>query len=697
MNLNKLCLAVLAACMSMSAVQAAETIRTSGIEVTATRVARDLMDVPMSTGVVTAEQIKESGVATIGELIQDIPGVELQNDGTPGLIRVSIRGEGTMRTTVLIDGQKVSEHKSMSGAPILIDPSAVERIEVIKGPASVQYGSDAIGGVINIITKKGGDKPVQFDIGAGYNGAGDGFTQNASVYGSSNGFKYRISGSNATFGDLRTPDGRVDNTDYNTQSGSIFLSYDMQDDVTVGLQGDIFRGEYHSGTDDPSYDDFAVNIDPWKREKLGLFVDAKNLNDYLARLRFDVYVQNTHKKMQNLVKQFPMNMDNHADNTIQSAGVSVQSEWQLGDSNYLIAGLGFDGDDLDAETTTAMDMSIPGSMQVHRTSYAKLEGGQKSTWAFLSNETLLPYDLTANYGVRYTRVETSVDNINAYYLPGSYVTPPGGSQIDYSGKPYTGAGTTGSEVNAKPVFNFGLIWRGIENTALRFNWAQGFRAPTIQEKFLTTSMGGGTEIGNPNLDPETSNNFEVGVRYDDRRLTLDAAAFMSLADDYITTKDVGNSTYQYYNVGKATTYGVEVSVAYNFDSGFTPYMSATFMRRQFDYGGLVGKTWDTNTPDFLYRAGLRYSKDFTDFNWHVDAFARGATDRDYTYENSGAVVTDHEAGYTTANLETGVSFGQDRQYSVTAAVLNILDKEYYVSDALPEAGVHAVVTFNASF
>ena len=62
----------------------------------------------------------------------------------------------------------------MSGAPILIDPTEIERIEVIKGPASVLYGSDAIGGAVNIITKKGGDKPFEAEASIGYNGAGRG-------------------------------------------------------------------------------------------------------------------------------------------------------------------------------------------------------------------------------------------------------------------------------------------------------------------------------------------------------------------------------------------------------------------------------------------------------------------------------------------------------------------------------------------
>ena len=73
------------------------------------------------------------------------------------------------------------------------------------------------------------------------------------------------------------------------------------------------------------------------------------------------------------------------------------------------------------------------------------------------------------------------------------------------------------------------------------------------------------------------------------------------------------------------------------------------------------------------------------------------TDRDEESESEGVITKTHHSGYTTANIELGALFGDERQYSVTAAVLNIFDKEYYVNDSLPEAGVHAVVTANARF
>ena len=119
-----------------------EPVKADDVYVTATRVEKELQDVPMSVSVMTSEDIKRSPARTIGELLQDVPGVEIRNSGGQGFKRISIRGENPNRVLILIDGQKLVENKSMDGTPLLIDPSNVERVEVIKGPASVLYGSD---------------------------------------------------------------------------------------------------------------------------------------------------------------------------------------------------------------------------------------------------------------------------------------------------------------------------------------------------------------------------------------------------------------------------------------------------------------------------------------------------------------------------------------------------------------------------
>ena len=161
------------------------------------------MDVNMSVSVITAEDIAKSDARTVGDLLKDVPGVRINNDGGQGMKRIKVRGEDTFRTLVMIDGQKIAEHKSMSGSPMLIDPAMIERIEVIKGPASVLYGSDAIGGAVNIITKKGGSKPFEAGVSAGLDNSSNGVSASAYVAGNIDGWKYRLGVAHEKGDDLR--------------------------------------------------------------------------------------------------------------------------------------------------------------------------------------------------------------------------------------------------------------------------------------------------------------------------------------------------------------------------------------------------------------------------------------------------------------------------------------------------------------
>ena len=176
------------------------------------------------------------------------------------------------------------------------------------------------------------------------------------------------------------------------------------------------------------------------------------------------------------------------------------------------------------------------------------EGKQTVHAVFASMETQLPWDLTANYGVRYTWVDSEMNTATASKNGYTRITMPRRTiNREYVNVDDGSAGDTGSSDNSRAVFNAGLIWKGIDNLALRATWSQGFRAAILQERYLATSMGGqGTLYGNPDLKPETSNNFEVGARFNNGPVVIDAAAFYSDAKNYITTEylaDGVNSRY----------------------------------------------------------------------------------------------------------------------------------------------------------
>ncbi len=141
-----------------------------------------------------------------------------------GVERISIRGENSRRVAIFIDGQKLTDHTEY-GQPLLIDPASIERIEVLRGSSSVVSGGRAIGGVVNIVTKKGADKPLEISTQAGYSSATKGYRASTALSGSQSGFDYRLGVSRSELNDRATPKGRLKPSSTDDSSISAHLGY----------------------------------------------------------------------------------------------------------------------------------------------------------------------------------------------------------------------------------------------------------------------------------------------------------------------------------------------------------------------------------------------------------------------------------------------------------------------------------------
>ena len=138
------------------------------VVVTATRIAVPLEDVGKAVTVVTSEQIQEEQKTTsLADVLQSVPGVFVeQQQGPGGMSLIRIRGLGSEYTQILIDGLPVRDASDPQGSAVefmndmLVEN--IERIEVVRGASSTLYGSDSVGGTINIITKKGAPTPEMF-------------------------------------------------------------------------------------------------------------------------------------------------------------------------------------------------------------------------------------------------------------------------------------------------------------------------------------------------------------------------------------------------------------------------------------------------------------------------------------------------------------------------------------------------------
>ena len=699
--------AAVALALYAGTVSAEDVLQTETVHVTASRVEQELMDVPMSVSVITSKDIEKSGAKTVGDLLSDIPGVEIKNDGGQGIDRVKIRGEDAFRTLVMIDGQKVAEHKSMSGAPILIDPSMIERIEVIKGPASVLYGSDAIGGAINIITKKGGTRAVQGEVSAGMDTSASGKNVSAGIYGNINGWEYRLNAATENYDRLETPIGEVPYTEFDSRSASLYLAYNINENMKVGGTIDYYKLDFMSGTQEAGYDEFFVDVPKWDRTKGALFFEMNNVNDYLARLRLDVFHQQSNKDMHNRVYMTDMydmgsgmsipastKMDNFADNKLKQTGFSVQSDWMLGE-HYLIAGYEFSYDDLEAVSDADTTVSMMGAPFGSKVSTSAWDANQQQHSVYASMESPFTDTFKINYGARYTWVSSEATHDESGVRSGAMAGRPGAPAT-----PYTEHDRNDSS-DGHAVFNLGAVWSPTNNMSLRASWAQGYRFPIIQEMYVDSNMGGETTYANPDLKPETSDNFEVGMRWNHKVFTLDSALFYSKADDYIDTLTIADGVNQYANVSEATTYGLETSFSLNVFENFEPYTTFTLMRRKFEQNGIL--TYDSGTPEMTARYGVRWNGVVEGLNLRADAFAISRSDsvqKNFNYDPTDADSKKdsfHLGGATTFNLTAGVSFGKDSAHSIDVGLYNITDKLYQTSDAIYEAGRYFTVKWNSKF
>src|SRR6202035_4493666 len=213
------------------------------IVITATRIPTPELDLASSVTVVTAEEIAARQERTFAEVLKNIPGLNVVQQGGPGAeTSVFMRGTNSNHTKVFIDGIDVSDPSNSNAAfdfgQLLTQD--IQRVEVLRGPQSGLYGSDAVGGVINVITKSG-NGPAQFNAGVEA-GTFDTFNQTAGVSGSADQFHYAAnfqhfhSGSTpVTPSDYLQPgQARINDYDDNL-TGSTKLGFDVTDTFDLGL------------------------------------------------------------------------------------------------------------------------------------------------------------------------------------------------------------------------------------------------------------------------------------------------------------------------------------------------------------------------------------------------------------------------------------------------------------------------------
>lgn len=689
---------------NVSAATPTSTAKTAGDEtliVTANRTESSLWDSPATVQVIDRETLNNSTSVSIADDLQDIPGVEVTDNSLAGRKQIRIRGEASSRVLILIDGQVVSYQRAGQnyGVGLLIDESALERIEVVKGPYSVLYGSQAIGGVVNFITKKGGDKPLAGTVKAVYNSATAGWEESAAAWGSIGQFDYRINGSYSDQGNRDTPDGRLQNTNFRNNSQGVWLGYNL-DRHKFGLSLDRYKTSTQTWFDDPEgqYEDFSVRIPKLEREKIGAFYDFDAGGDYLKKIHFDAYSQTIEREFENRIKTtqpipspiiqaLTVSNQTNTNDKQYTQGVTLQGNFSLPANNELVIGTQYQHDKVKQDTrSSTRQTAATGAFDIQTLTLSHIEAEQSNASVFAQNDWRFADDWTWTVGARQYWLSSELNRSDSQ--SGAVSQSTGGQ----------------SAHDDKLVTSTSLRYSGFKDIELRAAYAQGYVFPTLTQLFMQTSAGGGVTYGNTGLKAEHSNNYELGARYKGNMWLVDGAIYYSEAKDYIASLPCsgqaicsGNSTssrgeYFYYdNIDRAKTWGMELTAEYN-GWAVSPYLSGNLIRRQ--YEGETVKTWDTGEPALTGRAGLKHTLLLNSANVTSDLFVRAASSAD---DKTGSREIRYP-GWATLNLAFNTEFGPQEQYQVNLALNNLTNKRYQTAhETIPAAGFNAAVGFAWNF
>lgn len=204
------------------------------VVVTATKTEQGLFDANANVSVITAEAIERMHYATLDEALRSIPNVQVFNYGLPGSISSKIRINGSDQVVVLMDGVRMSMPGTTEQFPFsaISDMDMIERIEVLQGAASVLYGGDAKGGVINIITKKDFDPKTKISI-AGGNVTKENYK--FSTQGKADKLGFRVFGQKYISSDFDDGAGRNWDAHDNNETVGAMLKYDLGEDSNLLL------------------------------------------------------------------------------------------------------------------------------------------------------------------------------------------------------------------------------------------------------------------------------------------------------------------------------------------------------------------------------------------------------------------------------------------------------------------------------
>jgi hemoglobin/transferrin/lactoferrin receptor protein len=712
------------------------------VTVTGTRTERTLADSPASITVIDRERLRRELVQNIQDLVRYEPGVSVRRSVRYGLQDFNIRGLDANRVLIQVDGIRQPERFSFGPFTIgrdTFDLEALKTVEIIRGPASTLYGSDALGGVVTYTTLDPadllGERDSHVGLSSQYDSKNQGYVNTLSLAGRQDNLEALLI---YTRRDAREPDIKADPSfkDRQTVEGDNVLAklvYRFSPFDSLTLTAEYFNNRttttFSPRNLDPSIRLFRETIET-ERSRLSLEYRYANPDTPAFELAtVQIYYQPARTQEPSVEERtltvqgrpVPVRRDtfNELVSNILGASVQAQSRFQTGDlSHRLVYGM---------ELSTTRNERPRNRFQTNLLTGEVTQNIPPDTFPTKD----FPDSDTVRFGL-YLQDEIDFGGGNFTLIPGirydTYRLTPSPDEA------FLKSGAEAASLFADAISpKVGLVWRINPNLTFTAQYNTGFRAPQYNEinsgfTNLVSPFFRYRTLSNPNLRPETSQGFEVGLRGIYPQASFSLAAYYNTYNDFIEAfRAVGSepsppgppgspppppvTLFQSQNVSRARIYGVEATGQYF----FSPDLTGWSLNGSFAWA--VGDNLTENKPLLSIEPltavlGLHY--DDPSQIWGARLVATLVADpRDPQREvvqpnpNAPPQIPFVPKGYTVVDL-LGY-YNLDDNWQLNFGVFNLFDERYFLYsetrslfvgpevERLAQPGRHAALSFSTRF
>ncbi|MGN0033139.1 MAG: TonB-dependent receptor [Candidatus Limimorpha sp.] len=607
-------------------------VKLEDVIVSSLKVDKKIADAPASITIVDAMKYEERSSFTVADGLRGEPGLFMGGDGV-WATNINVRGMGENRLVTLVDGNRIETATDLTASLSMIDVNDIDRVEVIKGAQSVLYGSGAMGGSVNVITKDGhfgNQYYINGSVMGAYSSVNNSNNEYISVMTGDKRWYVKLNAGYSKANDINTPMGILKNSGYESNNIALRAGLKLTDNHIVKIN---FQRNWATNVGIPGGSAFPKSgVAKYKdigRTLLNASYEITNITDKFKSLKINAFVQNIIRNVEMEPNQVTTKELDNGNIQITKANLFVpkgthltyggqaQGTWKFGGSNTLIAGIDVWRRDITSTRTKFITITVekPDGTIVKENNVERVESplpnaSFTSAGLFVQDEMdFFDNRLNITLGGRLDGIfvqNEECHDVDYIITNGITNNHPAGQRITFE---------KGSKSDISFSANLGAIYKLTGSLDIVLNAARSYRAPSLEERFKYIDLTSKVRLGNVNLKAEDGLSMDLGLRFWGDNFTVQASAFASKINNMIVERDgifIYNTTdgatdtlpaLVLDNVSKALLYGLDFDLNYRICNTLEAFASGTYVM------GIETSTDDylPNIPPVNAKVGIAYT------------------------------------------------------------------------------------------